>query len=179
MSAVTTAITTTTLPHIVSTCYNKQFVHSVKSHKPRVWFKSVSKSRRKRGVSLFSVSREIADARVSDNNVNTRSALVEIPVTCYQLLGIPDKSEKDEIVKSMKHLKIAEIEEGYTMDTIVSRQNLLMDVRDKLLFEADYAGNVRDKVPPKSSLQIPWSWLPGALCLLQEVERGETVTTLS
>lgn len=39
-----------------------------------------------------------------------------------QLLGIPDKSEKDEIVKSMKHLKIAEIEEGYTMDTIVSRQ---------------------------------------------------------
>ena len=58
-------------------------------------------------------------------------------------------------------------------------QNLLMDVRDKLLFEADYAGNVRDKVPPKSSLQIPWSWLPGALCLLQEVELGETVTTLS
>lgn len=39
-----------------------------------------------------------------------------------QILGIPDKSEKDEIVKSMKHLKLAEIEEGYTMDTIVSRQ---------------------------------------------------------
>lgn len=49
-------------------------------------------------------------------------------------------------------------------------QNLLMDVRDKLLFEAVYAGNVREKVPPKSSLQIPWSWLPAALCLLQEVE---------
>lgn len=45
-----------------------------------------------------------------------------------------------------------------------------MDVRDKLLFEADYAGNVREKVPPKSSLQIPWSWLPGALSLLQEVD---------
>ncbi|KAL4584192.1 hypothetical protein LXL04_008784 [Taraxacum kok-saghyz] len=44
-----------------------------------------------------------------------------------------------------------------------------MDVRDKLLFEADYAGNVREKVPPKSSLQIPWSWLLGALSLLQEV----------
>ncbi|KAI3783719.1 hypothetical protein L1987_42805 [Smallanthus sonchifolius] len=127
---------------------------------------------RQRCVSLSVTGREIADVRVTDstNNVHhTRSAIVEIPVTCYQILGIPDKSEKDEIVKSMKHLKMAEIEEGYTMDTIVSRQNLLMDVRDKLLFEADYAGNVREKVPPKSSLQIPWSWLPAALCLLQEV----------
>lgn len=48
-------------------------------------------------------------------------------------------------------------------------QELLMDVRDKLLFEPEYAGNVREKIPPKSSLQIPWPWLPAALCLLQEV----------
>lgn len=48
-------------------------------------------------------------------------------------------------------------------------QNLLMDVRDKLLFEPEYAGNTRERVPPKSSLRIPWGWLPGALCLLQEV----------
>ncbi|CAI9302110.1 unnamed protein product [Lactuca saligna] len=141
------------------------------SYPSRVSFNSLSRRRQRR--ILLSVSgREIADVRVADNSNNvhhTRSAFVEIPVTCYQILGIPDKSEKDEIVKSMKHLKLAEIEEGYTMDTIVSRQNLLMDVRDKLLFEADYAGNVREKVPPKSSLQIPWSWLPGALSLLQEV----------
>ncbi|KAF9617911.1 hypothetical protein IFM89_039130 [Coptis chinensis] len=45
---------------------------------------------------------------------------------------------------------------------------LLMDVRDKLLFEPEYAGNVREKVPPKSSLRILWSWVPAALCLLQE-----------
>ncbi|KAI7751317.1 hypothetical protein M8C21_002877, partial [Ambrosia artemisiifolia] len=132
-----------------------------------------------RTVSLSVTGREIADVRLTHNNNNTnnninnvhynRSAIVEIPVTCYQILGIPDKSEKDEIVKSVKHLKMAEIEEGYTVDTIVARQNLLMDVRDKLLFEADYTGNVREKVPPKSSLQIPWSWLPAALCLLQEV----------
>lgn len=50
-------------------------------------------------------------------------------------------------------------------------QNLLMDVRDKLMFEPEYAGNIREKVPPKSSLRIPWSWLPGALCLLQEVKQ--------
>ncbi|KAF9613193.1 hypothetical protein IFM89_005995 [Coptis chinensis] len=43
-----------------------------------------------------------------------------------------------------------------------------MDVRDKLLFEPEYAGNVREKVPPKSSLRILWSWVPAALCLLQE-----------
>jgi len=44
-----------------------------------------------------------------------------------------------------------------------------MDVRDKLLFEPEYAGNLKERIPPKSSLRIPWSWLPGALCLLQEV----------
>lgn len=44
-----------------------------------------------------------------------------------------------------------------------------MDVRDKLLFEQDYAGNIKEKVPPRSSLHIPWSWLPAALCVLQEV----------
>lgn len=39
------------------------------------------------------------------------------------------------------------------------------------MFEPEYAGNLREKVPPKSSLRIPWSWLPGALCLLQEVKQ--------
>lgn len=45
-----------------------------------------------------------------------------------------------------------------------------MDVRDKLLFEPEYAGNMREKIPPKSFLRIPWAWLPAALCLLQEVQ---------
>lgn len=44
-----------------------------------------------------------------------------------------------------------------------------MDVRDKLLFEPEYAGNIKEKVPPRSSLRIPWAWLSSALCLLQEV----------
>jgi hypothetical protein len=48
-------------------------------------------------------------------------------------------------------------------------QALLVDVRDKLLFEQEYAGSKRAKVPPRSSLHIPWSWLPAALCVLQEV----------
>lgn len=48
-------------------------------------------------------------------------------------------------------------------------KELLMDVRDKLLFETEYAGDVREKIPPRSRLRIPWAWLPGALCLLQEV----------
>lgn len=44
-----------------------------------------------------------------------------------QLLGVPDQAEKDEIVKSVMHLKNSEIEEGYTKDAVVSRQvkNLL------------------------------------------------------
>ncbi|PON68264.1 Plastid division protein CDP [Trema orientale] len=94
---------------------------------------------------------------------------VEIPVTCYQLIGVTDQAEKDEIVKSVMHLKSAEIEEGYSMDVTSCRQDLLMDVRDKLLFEPEYAGNMKEKIPPKSSLRVPWAWLPGALCLLQEV----------
>ncbi|KAB1213196.1 Plastid division protein CDP1, chloroplastic [Morella rubra] len=86
-----------------------------------------------------------------------------------QLIGAHDRAEKDEIVKSVMDLKSAEIEEGYTTDAVASRQDLLMDVRDKLLFEPEYAGDMREKIPPKSSLRIPWPWLPAALCLLQEV----------
>ncbi|URD91205.1 F-box domain containing protein [Musa troglodytarum] len=84
------------------------------------------------------------------------------------LLGVTVQAEKDEIVKAVMELKNSTIEDGYTAETIVSRKDLLMDVRDKLLFEPEYAGNIKEKVPPKSSLRIPWSWLPVALCLLQE-----------
>lgn len=45
----------------------------------------------------------------------------------------------------------------------------MTDVRDKLLFEPEYAGSIKEKVPPKASLRIPWGWLPAALCLLLEV----------
>ncbi|XP_051123300.1 plastid division protein CDP1, chloroplastic isoform X2 [Andrographis paniculata] len=100
---------------------------------------------------------------------------IEIPVTCYQIIGVHDQAEKDEIVKSVKHLKNVEIEEGYTKDTVISRQDLLMDVRDKLLFEPEYAGNLKDNQTPKSSLKIPWTLLPGALCLLQEVGEEKLV----
>lgn len=112
----------------------------------------------------------------SGGNVNgNRSGLVDIPVSCYQLLGVPDQAEKDEIVKAVMHLKSSEIDEGYTTDAVVSRQNLLVDVRDKLLFEPEYAGNTRANVLPKASLRIPWAWLPGALCLLQEVGEEKRV----
>ncbi|KAI3442389.1 uncharacterized protein J3R85_001131, partial [Psidium guajava] len=57
-------------------------------------------------------------------------------------------------------------------------QALLMDVRDKLLFEPEYSGNTREKILPKSSLRIPWSWLPGALCLLQEVGEEKLVLNI-
>ncbi|KAE8681889.1 Plastid division protein CDP1 [Hibiscus syriacus] len=73
------------------------------------------------------------------------------------------------------NLKSAEVDDGYTSDVVVSRQEVLMDVRDKLLFETEYAGNVKEKIPPKSSLRIPWRWLPAAVCLLQEVGEEELV----
>ncbi|KAL6558376.1 hypothetical protein OROMI_018726 [Orobanche minor] len=61
------------------------------------------------------------------------------------IIGVHDKAEKDEIVKSVMHLKNAEIEEGYTKDAVISRQDLLVDVRGKRLFETEYAGNFKDK----------------------------------
>lgn len=111
----------------------------------------------------------------SSNNSDTQTRTLDIPVTCYQIVGVRYQAEKDEIVKSVMDLKNAEIEEGYTADAVVSRQNLLLDVRDKLLFEPEYAGNIREKVPPKTPLRIPWAWLPGALCLLQEVGEEKLV----
>lgn len=52
----------------------------------------------------------------------TGNAAVEIPVSCYQLIGVSNQAEKDEIVKSVMNLKSAEVDDGYTMDVIVSRQ---------------------------------------------------------
>ncbi|CAI0548713.1 unnamed protein product [Linum tenue] len=137
---------------------------------------SISTGLRKR---LVTVSPWILNAAtptcVLDNATVPAAATVEINVTCYQLVGLRDQAEKDEVVKSVIQLKSAEVEDGYTMDAIMSRKDLLMDVRDKVLFEPEYAGNVRDKIPPKSSLYIPWTWLPGALCLLQEVGEEKLV----
>ncbi|KAL4186128.1 hypothetical protein AMTRI_Chr09g32220 [Amborella trichopoda] len=116
---------------------------------------------------------KVTEAQTVENGEIRKT--VEIPVSCYQIVGVPGQAEKDEIVKSVLELKSAEVEEGYTMDAVVSRQDLLMDVRDKLLFEPEYAGNIKENVPPKSSLCIPWAWLPGALCLLQEVGEEKMV----
>ncbi|GMY12717.1 plastid division protein CDP1, chloroplastic [Fagus crenata] len=116
---------------------------------------------------------------IIDNNTPRTTVTVDIPITCYQLIGVHlhDRAEKDEIVKSVMDLKNAEIEEGYTMDLVISRQELLMDVRDKLLFEPEYAGNIRENIPPKTPLTIPCHCLPAALCLLQEV--GEVKLVLN
>lgn len=92
-----------------------------------------------------------------------------------QVLGVTEKAEKDEIVKAASELKKSEIEDGYTDEVSNCRQALLVDVRDKLLFEQEYAGSKRANVPPRSSLHIPWSWLPAALCVLQEVGEEKLV----
>ncbi|KAL8457211.1 hypothetical protein ACS0TY_035164 [Phlomoides rotata] len=119
--------------------------------------------------------RVVQESFNKDISAQNQVPVIEIPVTCYQIIGVHDQAEKDEIVKSVMHLKNAEIEEGYTKEAVVSRQDLLMDVRDKLLFEPEYAGNFKEKQPPKSSLKIPWAWLPGALCLLQEAGEEKLV----
>ncbi|XP_010546465.1 PREDICTED: plastid division protein CDP1, chloroplastic isoform X2 [Tarenaya hassleriana] len=118
---------------------------------------------------------ENAPSRSSPAPASPTIATIEIPVTCYQILGVSDQAEKDEVVKSVINLKKMDVEEGYTMEAAVARQDLLMDVRDKLLFEPEYAGDAKAKIPPKSPLRIPWAWLPGALCLLQEVGEEKIV----
>ncbi|KAJ0264445.1 Plastid division protein CDP1 [Hirschfeldia incana] len=116
-----------------------------------------------------------APSRSSSSLAASTTSTIEIPVTCYQLIGVSAKAEKDEVVKSILNLKKADAEEGYTMEAAAARQDLLMDVRDKLLFEPEYAGNLKDNISPKSPLRIPWAWLPAALCLLQEVGEEKLV----
>ncbi|XP_015865701.3 plastid division protein CDP1, chloroplastic [Ziziphus jujuba] len=149
----------------------------------RVWVLGIPRERISSGstisrasIGLRSMNADFLTARWRLNAVDTHipqaastRTSIEIPVTCYQLIGVTDRAEKDEVVKSVMDLKSAEIEDGYSMEAVVSRQDLLMDVRDKLLFEPEYAGDVKAKIPPKATLRIPWAWLPGALSLLQEV----------
>ncbi|XP_044465470.1 plastid division protein CDP1, chloroplastic-like isoform X2 [Mangifera indica] len=63
-------------------------------------------------------TRIVEDAAVS----TPATATIDIPVTCFQIIGVPDNAEKDEIVKAVMDLKRAEAEEGYTMDAVVARQ---------------------------------------------------------
>ncbi|XP_057820821.2 plastid division protein CDP1, chloroplastic isoform X2 [Cryptomeria japonica] len=117
----------------------------------------------------------VADSPVVENVQQHLHANVEIRVNCYEILGLPDGCSKDQVVKAAMELKSAEIDEGYSSSVMPYRQELLMDVRDKLLFEPEFAGNVREHVPPKSSLSLPWPWLPAALSLLQEVGEDKIV----
>ncbi|TYG96599.1 hypothetical protein ES288_A11G364000v1 [Gossypium darwinii] len=128
-----------------------------------------------RGVGIVENNNNAAPVLSSPSSSVVGNAVVDIPVSCYQLIGVSSQAEKDEIVKSVMNLKGSEVDDGYTSDVVVSRQEILMDVRDKLLFETEYAGNVKEKIPPKSSLRIPWRWLPAAVCLLQEVGEEELV----
>ncbi|KAH9622176.1 hypothetical protein KSS87_010035 [Heliosperma pusillum] len=127
----------------------------------------------------WSVHAATTSFRLLDANVNGHTASnvagVEIPVSCYQIIGVPERSEKDHVVKCVMDLKNAELEDGYTTEVVNSRRDLLTDVRDKILFEAEYTGDVKEKIPPKSTLRIPWVWLPAALCLLQEVGEEKLV----
>ncbi|KAH9323444.1 hypothetical protein KI387_018083, partial [Taxus chinensis] len=134
-------------------------------------------SRRKRTGSLILAFNKlrVADSPNAENLQQQPHGNVEIPVNCYQILGLLDGCSKDQVVKAAMELKVAEIEEGYSSSVSQSRQEVLMDVRDRLLFEPEFAGNVRERVPPKSSLSLPWPWLTAALSLLQEVGEDEMV----
>lgn len=58
--------------------------------------------------------------------LNVRDSVLFLWVYYYcgyeQILGVHDQAEKDEIVKSVMHLRNAQIEEGYTEDVVVSRK---------------------------------------------------------
>ena len=54
-----------------------------------------------------------------------------------QIVGVRDQAEKDEIVKSVMDLKNAEIEVGYTMDAVVSRQVMIEKFRGKSTYFAE------------------------------------------
>ncbi|KAB2627506.1 pentatricopeptide repeat-containing protein [Pyrus ussuriensis x Pyrus communis] len=129
---------------------------------------SVSTRKKDGGNLTGSWALNATDALIVVHNATARTT-VEIPVTCYQLIGVPEQAEKDVVVEAVIDLKSAKIDEGYTMDAIKSRKDLLMNVREKLIFEPEYAGSKKENIPPKSSLHIPWAWLPAALSLLQEV----------
>lgn len=116
---------------------------------------------------------KVADSPIVENG--QFQGTVEIPVNCYQILGVPIGCSKDQVVKAAMQLRATEIDEGYSPSVLPSRQGLLIDIRDKLLFEPEFSGDVKEHVPPKSSLILPWQWLPAAMSLLQEVGEEKIV----
>ncbi|KAJ7528825.1 hypothetical protein O6H91_15G021800 [Diphasiastrum complanatum] len=104
-------------------------------------------------------------------------ALITIPVSYYQVLGLPDGASKEEIMGAYTELRTSEVDEAYTVTAVLSRQELLEDVKAKLLIDRRPKRSTWNHSlhSPAFFLSVPWAWLPGALVLLQEVGEDETV----
>lgn len=50
------------------------------------------------------------------------SFMLLLMVLNFQVIGVSDQAEKDEVVKSVINLKKADAEEGYTMEAAIARQ---------------------------------------------------------
>lgn len=54
--------------------------------------------------------------------IHTWDGEIKAHIYIMQIIGVPEKAEKDQIVKSVIDLKNAEVEEGYSVEAVVSRQ---------------------------------------------------------
>ncbi|XP_062227150.1 plastid division protein CDP1, chloroplastic-like isoform X2 [Phragmites australis] len=106
----------------------------------------------RRGSATGAVRARVAEAAPVAAESGRQEALaapmVEIPVTCYQILGVTEKAEKDEIVKAAMELKNSGIEDGYTAEVSTCRQvgeeKLLLDIGQATLRRPDSKPYVHD-----------------------------------
>ncbi|KAL2608435.1 hypothetical protein R1flu_027008 [Riccia fluitans] len=101
-----------------------------------------------------------------------------LPLDYYQILGAETYFLADSIVRSYEARLAHPPREGFSQEALVARSEILRGARDTLAdpdLRGDYNQGLVEDEAGTLMLDVPWSKVSGALCLLQEVGEMEVV----
>eukprot|EP00249_Psilotum_nudum_P024436 c29182_g4_i2 orf=264-1313(-) len=103
---------------------------------------------------------------------------VALPLDYYQILGAETHFLADAVVRVYEARANNLPEEGFSQDALIARREILRVACDTLAdpnLRGDYNQALVEDEAGTLMIDVPWSKVPGALCLLQEVGEMEVV----
>eukprot|EP00899_Mesostigma_viride_P001919 jgi/Mesvir1/11728/Mv00106-RA.3 len=107
--------------------------------------------------------------------------IITISFNFFKMLDISRNPSQKDVDKAYARLQKEETEPGYSPTAVSAREALLDEARDTLSRPdalEQYKKALREAAGEGVPLEIPLSWLPGALMLLQEMEEAPEVIKL-
>ncbi|KAG6552295.1 hypothetical protein Mapa_006148 [Marchantia paleacea] len=111
-------------------------------------------------------------------SVTKAEKTLSLPLDYYQILGAETHFLADSIVRCYEARLAHPPKEGFSQEALVSRLEILRGARDTLAepdLRGDYNQGLVEDEAGTLVVDVPWSKVSGALCLLQEVGEMEVV----